>query len=330
MPSAPAFWWRPPGLAAALLAPVATVWGTVAARRMRRGGAVAPVPVVCIGNFVVGGAGKTPTALSVAALAAARGHRPVFLTRGYGGRLAGPVLVGAEHGPAEVGDEALLLARAAPTVVARDRAGALPLLGQLKPSLVVMDDGFQNPAIEKTLSLVVVDAGQGVGNGRVMPAGPLRAPLGVQLAHADALVLVGAASADGAAVAALAQAEGVPVFGARLVARAPEALRGRPLLAFAGIGRPEKFFDQLRREGLDVRRTEAFADHRPYGEADAARLLADAAAEGLDLVTTEKDLARLAGADGARGGLRDASAVLAVDLVFDAPDAVAALLPPVA
>jgi len=290
---APRFWSRPPGLAAAALAPLAAVYGAVTARRMARSGLEPPAPLLCVGNFTVGGTGKTPTAIALGRLALEQDLAVVYLTRGYGGRLAGPLVVDlATHEASEVGDEALLLARVAPTVVARDRAAALPLLAGLRPGLIVMDDGLQNPVLRKDLSLAVVDGEAGFGNCLVVPAGPLRAPLARQAGHVDALLVIGAGEGVHAAER-LARTRAIPVLGGRLVARATAERPGRAVLAFAGIGRPEKFFAQLARDGIEVARTVAFGDHQPLSEADARRLLLEAEREGLTLVTTEKDAARL-------------------------------------
>src|SRR5215472_8768908 len=181
----PSFWWGEASLASAMLAPLAAIYGAVAQARLARRGRRAAAPVVCIGNFTVGGAGKTPTALAVPRMLAAAGERPVFLSRGYGGTLAGPVLVEpTRHRAQDVGDEPLLLARTAPTIVARDRVkGASIAAGA---SVIVMDDGFHNPSLAKDFAVLVVDARRGIGNGRVIPAGPLRAPLDAQLARARA------------------------------------------------------------------------------------------------------------------------------------------------
>ncbi len=293
----PAFWWREAATAARLLAPVAVLYGAVAGARLRLRGRRAGVPVVCIGNLTVGGAGKTPAALAVARILAAAGERPGFLSRGYGGELAGPLAVDpARHGAAEVGDEPLLLARAAPTVVARARVAGAKLAVAAGASVIVMDDGFQNPSLAKDFSVLVVDARRGIGNGRVIPAGPLRAPLRAQLARAHALVVAG--TALGAAdVAADARARNVPVFQAHLEPDAGfiAAIGGGRVLAFAGIGDPEKFFATLTDAGIAVAATRSFPDHHRYTAAEAQALCDDADREGLILVTTEKDLARLAG-----------------------------------
>ncbi|MGX1309644.1 tetraacyldisaccharide 4'-kinase [Amorphus suaedae] len=324
--SAPRFWWEG-GAAGVLLAPLGALVGFVAGRRLRlpAGGRLA-IPVICIGNPTVGGSGKTPTAIAVADMLRAAGHAPAFLLRGYGGRLAGPVLVDLDaHMAEDVGDEALLLARHAPTVVSRDRLAGGRLLERSGAGVVVMDDGFQNPGLHKDVSVLVIDAAVGVGNGRVTPAGPLRAALAPQLARADAVILVGSGT-RGDAVAGQARQGGLPVLRARLAPVAEEGFAGLRVLLFAGIGRPEKVAATLAEAGAEVVRLEAFPDHHPFTEADAERLLGRAARERLALVTTEKDLARLAGSEGARGRLAEAARPIAVDLRFEDPDAVRAVL----
>lgn len=295
---APAFWWRKEaGPQAALLAPLAAAYGAVAAYRLRRDGQAAPIPVICIGNPTVGGAGKTPAAIATARLLAAAGERVILLSRGYGGRLHGPVVVDpAIHRADEVGDEPLLLARVAPTVVTRDRLAGARLAHENGASLIVMDDGFQNPSLAKDLSVLVVDGRRGIGNGRIIPAGPLRAPLEVQLERADALLLVGEVS-TAAALATAARARAMPLFQARLEPdrEAIAALAGRRVLAFAGIGDPEKFFATLAAAGIDVAVRRSFPDHHPYAAADAAALMREVEGDGLTPVTTEKDHVRLQG-----------------------------------
>jgi tetraacyldisaccharide 4'-kinase len=313
----PPFWWRQSGPAAALLAPIAALYGAVAARRMAQPGAKAGVPVVCIGNPTVGGAGKTPTALAVAQMLKAGGETPVFLTRGYGGRLAGPVRVDpSQHSAADVGDEPLLLARAAPTIVAGDRVKGAQAAVAAGASVIVMDDGFQNPSLAKDFPILVVDAKRGIGNGRVIPAGPLRAPLDAQLDRARALVVVG----EGDAVPVLddARKRALPVFRARLVPDAAfvASLAGKRVLAFAGIGDPEKFFATLRDAGITVAATRSFDDHHRYTRADAQALCGEAERAGLSLVTTEKDVARMQRDDDA-GELAAHSRALPVTLTFD-------------
>lgn len=292
----PPFWWREPGVAASLLRPLAAGYGLIAAARLRRAGRRAGVPVICVGNLTIGGGGKTPTAMAIARLFQRAGLRPVFLTRGYGGAAAGPVQVDATARAAEVGDEPLLLARVAPTIVARDRvAGAAAIPEQA--DVIVMDDGLQNPALTKDVALVALDGRRGIGSGCVIPAGPLRAPLAAQLDQAHAVLLIGPPSASATGVLQEAQRRHLPIFTARLVpdARAASQLQGHRLLAFAGIADPGKFFATLTQAGLTVAATIAFPDHHRFSAGDAAGLLARAESEGLSLVTTEKDAARLQG-----------------------------------
>jgi len=324
----PPFWWRPAGIEACLLTPAAAVYGAVAASRLGREGYRAGVPVICIGNPTLGGAGKTPTALTVAHMLKAAGEQPVFLSRGYGGRQRGPLLVAPDRDRAvDVGDEPLLLARTAPTVVAHDRVAGAKAAQATAASVIVMDDGFQNPALAKDFSVLVIDGRRGLGNSRVFPAGPLRAPLDAQFARADAVILVGKVEEDVAAASAVAEARKLPLFYARLDPNreAIAALTGRRVLAFAGIGDPEKVFATLREAGIAVAATRSFADHHRYTLADARDLCRQADAEGLTLVTTEKDMSRLQG-EVALAELAGRARVLPVGLVFAQEAALGKLL----
>jgi tetraacyldisaccharide 4'-kinase len=294
----PAYWWREPGLAAGVVAPLAAIYGAVAARRMARRGHDAGVPVVCIGNPTVGGAGKTPLALAATRMLAAVGARPVLLSRGYGGQLPGPLQVDPlKHRAADVGDEPLLLAGVAPTIVARDRIAGAVAACAAGAGVIVMDDGFQNPSLQRDFSVLVVDGRRGIGNGKVIPAGPLRAPLDAQLARANALVIVG--SSGGASALGGLPDRGMPVFRASLVPDAGSiaALGGGQVFAFAGIGDPEKFFATLRAAGIAVTATRSFPDHHRYTGAEAEALCEQADRDGLVLVTTQKDAVRLRGDD---------------------------------
>ncbi|CAO4149715.1 tetraacyldisaccharide 4'-kinase [Methylorubrum aminovorans] len=290
----PGFWSRPPTHPLArLLAPAGRFYGGLTADRMDRPGAVPPCPVLCVGNFTLGGAGKTPTALALARLLRGIGRTPAFLSRGYGGRLAGPLIVDpARHGAAEVGDEPLLLARAETTVVARDRPAGARLCAEAGADVIVMDDGLQNPSLTKTLSFAVIDGGAGIGNGLPFPAGPLRVPLARQWRHVAGLVLVGD-GAPGAALAGEAEARGLTVHRARLLPEDGAGWAGRRVVAFAGIGRPQKFFETLRGLGAEIVAERAFPDHHPFRAGDLAKLSALAAQAGAGLVTTEKDAVRL-------------------------------------
>jgi tetraacyldisaccharide 4'-kinase len=316
---APSFWWRETGLAAAALAPMAALYGAVAAWRMRQPGRRCGVPIVCIGNLTLGGAGKTPTALAVGRLVQAAGRRPFFLSRGYGGSFAGPVNVDpARHTAREVGDEPLLLAKVAPTIVSRDRRVGTQAARAAGADVVVMDDGFQNPAVAKDIAILVVDGGRGIGNGRVFPAGPLRAPLDAQLARAHALVVIGEGSGATSIVAAFGER---PVFRGRLVpdAAALARLAGQKVLAFAGLGHPQKFFATLDAAGIAVLVRQSYPDHHRYTAREAAALLAEAEEHGLALLTTEKDLMRLLGDDEA-AALAQRARALPVRLVVDDED----------
>lgn len=291
----PAFWYRPPSRLSRLLSPFGALYGAIAARRMRRAGAVAGIPVVCVGNYHLGGAGKTPTALALVNILREMGEQPFVVSRGYGGTVEGPVRVDpARHAAAEVGDEPLMMAAHLPVIVARDRAAGAALARAQGASVVVLDDGFQNPALAKDVALIVIDAARGVGNACVFPAGPLRAPLPPQIARTDALVVIGEGhGADHVAVAVAAR--GAPVWRAHLVPdeAALARLRGRRVLAFAGIGDPQRFVATLRAGGVDVAATRAFPDHHRFSHDEIARLVAEARAGGLLAVTTEKDMARL-------------------------------------
>ena len=325
---APAFWWEEkPSAAALALWPAAAIYGNAAARIMERPPtSVAPVPVICVGNFTVGGAGKTPTAIAIARLALARGFHPGLLIRGYGGTEKGPLIVDRlRHNAAKVGDEALLLAAVTPTVVSEDRpAGAARLVAE-GCDLVIMDDGFQNPSLAKDLSLLVVDAGVGFGNGLMLPAGPLRAPVRSQIARASGLVIVGEGPHGDSAVRLAARA-GKSAIRGKLGALRPSIWRDRPVLAYAGIGRPRKFFATLAECDAPVKEAVPFPDHHVYTIADADYLLRKAEAGGLRLVTTGKDFARLKDAQGLMSTLREKSEPFEVVLDFDNAEQVVSLI----
>jgi tetraacyldisaccharide 4'-kinase len=285
---APEFWTKQGGLARAL-APLGAAYALGGDLRRRFAEPWrAPVPVVCVGNLTVGGTGKTPTVAALARTLTSQGRRVAILSRGYGGRLRGPSRVDpARHGARDVGDEPLLLARVAPVYVARDRkAGAEAAIAD-GADLLLMDDGFQNPQIEKTLSLVVVDGAAGFGNRSVFPAGPLREPVATGFARAHALVMIGA-DANAAAFGF-----GGPVLRADLVPTDKAAWAGVPVVAFAGIGRPQKFFDTLASLGAALRGTYPFADHHAYKRRQIERLLIIAKEQHAVLVTTEKDFVRV-------------------------------------
>jgi len=288
--SPPEFWQRD-GLLPTLLTPFGWVFGAAGTLRRRVVRPFAPgVPVICVGNLVLGGAGKTPIAIDLAERLSARGAHPHLLTRGYGGVLAGPVRVDpARHGARDVGDEPLLLARAAPTWVARERHRGAAAAVAAGARALVLDDGFQNPGLAHDLGILVVDGRIGFGNRRILPAGPLRESVRAGLARADAIVLMGEDERNLAP-----QLGGGPLLRARLApgAAAPP-LRGREFVAFAGISDPDKFFSFLRAEGARLATTRRFPDHQPYDEAMLAPLIREAKQRHVRLITTEKDLVRV-------------------------------------
>jgi tetraacyldisaccharide 4'-kinase len=321
---APDFWDGRPGpigdLVSGLLTPVGAVFD--AAGRLRR--AVvrpyrAPVPVICVGNLVTGGSGKTPVALSLASILIGRGIAAAIVTRGYGGRLAGPVRVDPQiHDAEAVGDEALLAAGRAACWVARDRAAGVRAAVEGGAAAIILDDGFQNPHVAKDLSLVVVDTAYGFGNCRLIPAGPLRERIRDGLARADAIVLIG----DGKQVPGETAAIDRPVLRAALEPIDGARFAGQSVIAFAGIGRPEKFFSSLRELGARIITERGFSDHHPYRANELASLRREAASAGARLVTTTKDWVRLPPAE------RADIAVLEVELRWREERALDVLLAP--
>ncbi len=321
---APSFW-QTRGLAARLLWPASRAYDW--AGRWSRGRVrpqTAGLPVICVGNLVAGGAGKTPLALSLLHMLARRGLAAHAITRGYGGREAGPLRVDPErHHPLEVGDEALLLARAAPTWVARDRVAGARAARAAGAQLVVLDDGYQNPHLKKDLAVLVVDGGYGFGNGEVIPAGPLRETVAAGLARADLIVVLGEDRVGlSQQIPRLFTAGDMPpLLHAEIRPHDPDRrLEGRRLLAFAGIARPEKFFASLRGLGASIAEQKAFGDHHRFTDAELADLEQRAAALEAALITTEKDWVRLP------PSLRSRVARLAVEVEWQEPAALGRLL----
>jgi tetraacyldisaccharide 4'-kinase len=310
MSRAPAFWTRD-GVLARALSPLSPLVAAATARRVARPGWRAPVPVLCCGNVSVGGTGKTPLALDLGRRLLARGHPVAFLTRGHGGRARQVTRVEPGSDPARVGDEPLLLARVAPTWIAADRAASARAAIAAGARVLVLDDGLQNPSLARDLSFLVIDGGAGFGNGRVLPAGPLREGLGAALARCQAAVVIG--RDDHRVIDRLAA---LPILAATLVTDAAPG----PVLAFAGIGRPEKFFAGLRAAGAEPIETRGFPDHHPYRRSEIEALLRRADVLGVPAVTTEKDAARLP------ADLRTRLTVAPARLIWENPRALEDLL----
>ncbi len=320
MSEAPPFWFQKPGVLAWALAPLAAIYGHIASRRMSaKPKAGANIPVLCVGNFIAGGAGKTPTAIAIAKIARDLGLRPGFLSRGYGGNLNKPTLVDIKfHNARDVGDEPLILGLYAVTVVSSDRPAGAMLLEEQSVDLIIMDDGFQNPAIRKDYSLVVVDAGRGIGNGFCIPAGPLRAGFRTQLAAASAVLLIGKSEAGTQIVRRCAKMA-KPTLSASIVVRQSDPWKDERVLAYAGIADPRKFHKSLELVGADIVEVKNFHDHHPFSDEECRDLLLQAVENKLTLVTTEKDAARLVRSGEIQEQLRAESKVLHVDLAFENP-----------
>jgi tetraacyldisaccharide 4'-kinase len=308
---APAFWEAPLGAPALALAPLGLLYGLAAGARMRLvPGAHAGLPTLCVGNFTLGGAGKTPLAIAAVEALKLRGARPFVLSRGYGGDVVGPHLVDVTRDAASaVGDEPLMLASYAPVVVGADRVAAAAHARMLGAGCLVLDDGMQNPGLAKDVVIAVADGASGLGNGLVFPAGPLRAPMLFQWGAIDALAVMGDGR-PGDALAAAARRRGKPVLRARL-APTPAArnLAGVGVVAFCGIGRPEKFRRTLEEVGARIAAFHAFPDHHLYAAEEIGPLVERACAEGLELVTTRKDHTRLRSEAATRTLARDVAPI---------------------
>ncbi len=317
----PVFWYQNHrSISSLVLTPLGWLYGLgCRLRKLVTASRKAQRPVICVGNFVAGGAGKTPVALAFADMLERENKSVGFLTRGYGGKLSGPVLVNSdEHSSVDVGDEALLLARLCPTIVSRNRCAGADEFGHTDIDVILMDDGFQNPALHKDLCLIVIDHNQGIGNGRVIPAGPLRGFLADQLSKAHGFVIIGGGLRDKNLQKRL-QKSGKPTFTAQLepADNTPD-LAGKKVIAFTGIGMPDKFFATLEKAGAKIVERIRFPDHHPFSQSDAQWLLnLQGDNSSSVLVTTAKDHVRLKDTGDACGRLYLISLAYEVELKFD-------------
>lgn len=291
----PRFWHRPPGLWSALLAPLGAIYAAGTAHRLKsRDGLRLTVPVICIGNINAGGTGKTPTVIAIVERLKAQGKTPHVVSRGYGGTVKSATrVVEGQHSAEDVGDEPLLLAGFTPVWVSVDRAEGAKAAAEAGADVIVLDDGHQNPSVVKDLSIVVVDAARGFGNGRVLPAGPLREPVDTGLKRADFVLSIGSDKAQTHFAKAWTPIPCPHLCGHLDPLQTGMDWNGSRVLAFAGIGHPEKFFATLRGLGAELVKTESLEDHQPLSDALMLRLEAEAMALGAQLVTTEKDATRL-------------------------------------
>lgn len=295
---APKFWQNPtPSWLALLVFPLSCFYNFLLYLRLKRKGYKSQIPVLCVGNYVLGGAGKTPTALALCSMLEEQGYRCVFLSRGYGGRFKGPLLVDLnKHTSKEVGDEPLLLARSAPTIISKSRVSGCHYCEQLNADIIIMDDGMQNPSLLKDLTFAVWDEVRGAGNGLPFPSGPLRGSFAIQECLAQAIILISPFEKESKNQSFSKVSDfNIPVFKSylKVKTREKEFIKGKNIIAFAGIGYPEKFFETVRECEAVLVQTHSFADHHPYQREDILKLLKQSKEEQAILLTTEKDYVRL-------------------------------------
>jgi tetraacyldisaccharide 4'-kinase len=318
---APPFWWKKGDLRAWLLSPASLIYGYFASRNMKNAKrAEVEVPVICVGNFTVGGAGKTPTVITLAKAAKARGLKPGVLSRGYGGSMDRTTVVDPDHHRAkDVGDEPLLIAREALTVITRKRLEGARMLISEGADIIIMDDGFQSAALKFDYALMVVDSVRGIGNGFLVPAGPVRAPTTLQLVYASALLKLGnGAGAD--PFIRVAARSGKPVFeGSVEPVGDADAIDGKRVLAFAGIADPKKFYRTVQSLGAEIVTKRSFGDHQHLSDDEIDDILSTAEKKELTIVTTAKDAVRLRGHHGRAQELAEKITVIDVEMAFDSP-----------
>ncbi|ACT56874.1 tetraacyldisaccharide 4'-kinase [Candidatus Liberibacter asiaticus] len=316
MMKSPLFWWKARGFYSFFLYPISWIYSFISSKLMKRGQRLhAPIPVICVGGFVMGGTGKTPTALAIAKAVIDKNLKPGFLSRGYGRKSRISFRVDLEkHSAYDVGDEPLLLARRAVTIVTSDRKIGVQMLLQEGVDIIIMDDGFHSADLQADFSLIVVNSHRGLGNGLVFPAGPLRVPLSRQLSYVDAILYVGNKKN------VISSIKNKSVYFAKLKPRLTFDLSGKKVLAFSGIADTEKFFTTVRQLGALIEQCYSFGDHAHLSDKKIAYLLDQAQQKGLILVTTAKDAMRLHKRPGRAEEIFAKSMVIEVDIVFENPD----------
>lgn len=317
---APPFWWQKNSWQGYALSPISYVYGRIAAKRMdMEASGKVEAPVICVGNFVVGGAGKTPTVHMLAKYARTKGFKVGILSRGHGGAITTPTVVNLQkHNAHDVGDEALLHAQHSTTVIATNRVAGAELLIKQDCTLILMDDGFQNPSLHKDFNLVLVDAKRGLGNGFAMPGGPMRVPFKHQLLHTDAVFVTGSGDASDPVIRKSARA-GKPIFHSKVDVIGHTKYKGSKALAYAGIADPSKFFDTLENIGVEIKAKQGFGDHHVFTEEECGDLIDRSKTETLKLFTTQKDAARLKDMGEAQEKLRELSEVVQIELKPEDP-----------
>lgn len=281
-------YWQSNSFISRILAPLGWVYGALTQARLK---IIKPkkveIPVICVGNITAGGTGKTPVSISIAKLLGIEMYHPYFVTRGYGGQLQNVIVNNKKHTAAEVGDEPLLLSQQAPVVVNANRYAGAELAIKNGADVIVMDDGFQNPTLHKNLSFLVFDGTYGIGNGKIIPAGPLRETFCNGVKRADALVILGKDKHN------LAEKSGLPVFYGHTEAVQTSNIENHNVVAFAGIGHPQKFYHTLCQQGFNVVETIDFPDHHFYSREELDEILEKAQILNAEVYTTSKDYVKI-------------------------------------
>lgn len=300
--------WQSNSFISKLLVPFGLLYGFLTQLRLKlKKSQHANVPVICIGNITAGGTGKTPVAISIAKMLETEMFHPFFISRGYGGKLQNVLVNNKKHSAAEVGDEPLLLSQQAPVIVNADRVAGARLAETQGADILLMDDGFQNPALYKNLSFLVFDGNYGIGNGRLIPAGPLRETFANGIKRADALIIMGKDKHN------LSKLSGLPTFFAH-TEPVQTSISNLNVIAFAGIGHPQKFYHTLNRYGFNVIETIDFPDHHFYTRSELEDILTRAQKQNSVVYTTAKDYVKIP------SSLQNEFKVLDIAVIWDEPE----------